>query len=149
MEHDTYEILVELHSKDKSRMNQRWSFHDIFRIKDLFRDEYYLEPTIKRKIKTKNYNCNEERYVEHTKCLNDYYMSKLNCTFPWLQSASQSQGKCGSKHFTKDLVDLVENISIGKHATLLAFSGTTSTIVFSSDLSLRNEIKLFPTNILK
>ena len=149
LEHETRDILVELHSKDQSKMNQGWSLHDMFRIKHLFMDQYFLEPTIKRKIKTKNYNCNEERYVEHTKCLNDFYMSKLNCTFPWLKLASQSQEKCGSKHFIRDLVDLVEKISIGKYTTLLAFSVATSTIEFSSDLPLRNEIKLFPTNILK
>ena len=108
------EIVVELHSKDQSRMNQGYSYHDLYRIKDGTREEYFLEPTLKRKIKTKNYNCDEENYVEQTKCLNHFYMSKLNCTFPWLESTKQSEENCGSKHFIKDLADLIEDVSTGK-----------------------------------
>ena len=142
-------IFLEIHTKNQSKMNYRWSSHDLLHFKDNKWDDYYLETTIKRKIKTKNYECYESNDMEQTKCLDDFYMSKLNCTFPWLKLASQSQEKCGSKHFIRDLVDLVENISIGKYPTLLAFSVATSTIEFSSDLPLRNEIKLFSTNILK
>ena len=108
------QIFVELHSKHQSRMNQGYSYHDLYRIKDGTREEYFLEPTLKRKIKTRNYNCYEETYMEQNKCLNHFYMSKLNCTFPWLESAEQSQEKCGSKHLIKDLVDLIEDVSIGK-----------------------------------
>ena len=112
---------VELHSKEQSRMNQGWSFHDINRSKNGTREEYFVEPTLKEKIKTKNYNCYEERHVEQTKCLNDFYMSKLNCTFPWLESTKQYQEKCQSKHFIKDLVDLVHNVSTGKYSSSGSF----------------------------
>ena len=107
-------IFVELHAKHESRMNQGWTYHNLYRIKYGNREEYYVEPTIKRKIKTRNYNCHEERNVEQTKCLNHFYMSKLNCTFPWLEMTKQSQEKCSSKHFIKDLVDLIDNLSTGK-----------------------------------
>ena len=106
------EIYVELHTKDQSRMNQGWSFLNLYHIKDGNFEEYYVEPTLKTKIKTKNYNCNEE--VKQTKCLNHFYMSLLNCSFPWLESTTQSQEKCGSKHFIKDLVNLINNVSSGK-----------------------------------
>ena len=109
-----YQIFIELHSKDQSRMNQRWSGHDTYHIKYGNWEDYYVEPTLNRKIKTKNYNCYEERYVEHTKCLNNFYMSKLNCTFPWLESTKQSEEKCGANHFIKDLFDLIDNVSTGK-----------------------------------
>ena len=68
------QIFVELHSKDQSRMNQRISDHDIYRIKDGTREEYSVGPNLLRKIKTKNYNCNEEQYVKQTTCLNHYYV---------------------------------------------------------------------------
>ena len=109
------EIVVELHSKDQSRTNQGFSYHDIYRIKNGTSEEYYMEPTLKRKIKTKDYNCKEERDMEQTTCLNHFYISKLNCTFPWLKSTKQSQEKCGSKHFIRDLVNLVEFVATGKY----------------------------------
>ena len=75
---------LELHSQDQSRMNQGYSLHNLYLIKDGASVDYYLEPTLTRKIKTKHYNCYEESYMEQTNCLNHFYMSKLNCTFPWL-----------------------------------------------------------------
>ena len=109
-------IYVELHSKDQSRLNQGYSLHDLYSIQDSTMEEYFMEPTLKTKINTKNYNCNEEKkYVEQTKCLNHFYMSTLNCTFPWLESTKQYQEKCQSNHFIKDLVDLVHNVSTGKY----------------------------------
>ena len=40
------EIVVELHSKDQSRTNQGFSYHDIYRIKNGTSEEYYMEPTL-------------------------------------------------------------------------------------------------------
>ena len=115
-------VFVELHSKHQSRMNQGYPLHDLYIVTEDFYEEYYMEPTLKRKIKTTNYNCyDEERYMEQTKCLNHYYMSKLNCTFPWLESIKKSQEKCGQKHFIKDLIDLIENVSKGKYITIIFF----------------------------
>ena len=108
------QILVELHFKNQSRMNQGWSFHDLYPIKYSAHERFYVEPTFSRKVKTKKYNCYDEREMERTECLNHFYMSKLNCTFPWLESTNQSQEKCGSKHFIKDLVDLINEVSTGK-----------------------------------
>ena len=105
---------VELHTKDQSRMNQGYSVHDFYATAPVTIDTYFVEPILTRKIKTKGYNCYEEKYMEQTTCLNKYYMSILNCTFPWLNSTKQSQEKCGSKHFIKDLVNLNNNVSSGK-----------------------------------
>ena len=111
------QVFVELHSKDQSRMNQQYSGHDIYGIKVGTREEYHVEPTLQRNIKTKNYNCYEERYMEQTKCLNHFYMSKLNCIFPWLESTKQTQEKCGTNHFIKNLVDLIGDVSTGKYSS--------------------------------
>ena len=115
-------VIVELHSKDQSWLNQGYPLHDFYIVTEDFNEEYYMEPTIIRKIKTRNYNCyDEERYMEQTKCLNHYYMSKLNCTFPWFESIKKSQAKCGSNYFIKDLIDLIENVSKGKYLTIIFF----------------------------
>ena len=108
-------IQVELQSKDQSRMNQSYSFHDIYPVINGTRKRYYLEPLLNKKINTRHYKCDEENNHEQTKCLNYFYMSKLNCTFPWLESTNQSQEKCGSKHLILDLVNLIDNVSIGKY----------------------------------
>ena len=110
----TISVFVELHTKDKSRVNQGYSDHDFYETKPNTIEMYFVEPTLTRKIKTKNYDCYDERCMEQTKCLNNYYMSILNCTFPWLNSTKQSQQKCGTKHFIKDLVNLINNVSSGK-----------------------------------
>ena len=78
-------IQVELQSKDQSRMNQRYSFHDLYPVINGTRKRYYLEPLLNKKINTRHYKCDEENNHEQTKCLNYFYMSKLNCTFPWLE----------------------------------------------------------------
>ena len=106
-------INVELHSKDQSKMNQHYSFHDFHSFKKDATTQVFVEPILKRKIKTKNYNCYEDT-IEQTKCLTDFYMAKLNCTFPWLESTKQSLEKCGAKHFIKDLVNLINDVSSGK-----------------------------------
>ena len=107
-------IFVELHAKDQSKMNQGWSYHDLYRLKIGKHESYYLEPTIKRKIKTKNYNCYENNVMKQTNCLNNYYMAKLNCTFPWLVPTIESKEKCGAKNFIKDLEFLINDDSKGK-----------------------------------
>ena len=108
-------LFVELHSKDHSKMNQRWSYHDLFRSKENKWEIYYVEPFLKTKIKTKHYNCYVESNMGQSQCLDDFYMSKLNCTFPWLKEASKAPNeKCGSKHYIKNLVNLIEGVVKGK-----------------------------------
>ena len=85
-------IFLEIHTKNQSKMNYRWSSHDLLHFKDNKWDDYYLETNIKRKIKTKNYECYESNDMEQTKCLDDFYMSKLNCTFPWIESTMSGLG---------------------------------------------------------
>lgn len=108
------DIYVELHSKDQSKMNQGWSYHDFYRLKSRKMEKYYLEPSIKRNIKTKNYNCYEKSDMEQTNCLNNFYMSKMNCSFPWLVQTNESKEKCGAKNFIKDLVYLIDDIAKGE-----------------------------------
>ena len=108
------EIFVELHAKDQSKMNQGWSFHDLYGLKIRKDQWYFLEPTIKRNIKTRNYNCYENNDMEQTNCLNNYYMSKMNCTFPWLVPTLESKEKCGGNNFIKDLVHLIDDVAKGE-----------------------------------
>ena len=108
------DIFVELHAKDQSKMNQGYHHHDFYSFKSGKREKYYLEPSIKRNIKTKNYNCYEKSDMEQTNCLNNFYMSKMNCSFPWLVQTNESKEKCGAKNFIEDLVYLIDDIAKGE-----------------------------------
>ena len=108
------QIFVELHAKDQSKMNQGWSYHDLYHLKSGKEEQYFLEPTIKRNIKTRNYDCYENNDMEQTNCLNNFYMSKMNCSFSWLVPTLESKEKCGAKNFIKDLEYLVDDVAKGK-----------------------------------
>ena len=106
--------MVEVNSRGQSQMNYRWSFFDFYRSTNDSWYDYYIEPIEKTKIKTKNYNCYEESDMKQENCLNDLYMSKLNCSFPWIPSPKGSLEQCGNKHFVKDLVDLIDGVIKGE-----------------------------------
>ena len=102
-------ILLELHAEGQSKMNQRFSYHDFYRFKDSKLKQYFIEPSLKKKIKTKNYNCYETNYMQKTNCLDEFYMLQMNCTFPWLlKSIAQNQEICGSKHYIQDFINLID-----------------------------------------
>ena len=108
-------ILLELHAEGQSKMNQRYSYHDFYRFKDSELKQYFIEPSLKTKIKTKNYNCYEKNDMHQADCLNDFYMKKLNCTFPWIKSSQKSLEKCGDRHYINDLIDLVDGVAKGEN----------------------------------
>ena len=89
--------MAELHTRNRSIMNQGWTWHRIHAIKPVSNQAYFWKASIKRRIKTKNYNCND---MEQTKCLDDFYMKEMNCSFPWLKSTNASLLRtCGQKHY--------------------------------------------------
>ena len=52
--------------------------------------------------------------MNQEQCLNDLYMNKLNCTFPWIKSNDESLQKCGSQYYIQDLIDLIANVAKGE-----------------------------------
>ena len=100
--------MVERHSRNQSYMNQRWTWHSVDYIKPEKWIEHYLEATITKKINTKHYECNESNDIQMTSCLDEFYMSKMNCSFPWLKSYFGSLEKCANKHYIGDLKALID-----------------------------------------
>ena len=94
-------------------MNQKWKWHYIEFAKPKTWIDYYLEESVMKKIKTKHYNCNESNNIQMTNCLNEFYMSKLNCSFPWLKYRFKNLEKCGNKHYISDLKDLIDGVVNG------------------------------------
>ena len=107
-------INAELHTKDHSKMNQVWSLHDLYWFKEGLSVDYFVKQSIRIKIKTKKFNCHESNDMKQTKCLDDFYMNKLNCTFPWIKSTDMTRTQCGSDHYIQNLVDLVDDVVKGK-----------------------------------
>ena len=111
---DKITIHAELHTKDQSKMNQVWSLHDFYWFKEGIAVDYFVKQSIRIKIKAKKFYCIESNDMKGTKCLDDFYMNKLNCTFPWIKSTDMTRTKCGSQHYIQDLVDLVDDVVKGK-----------------------------------
>ena len=141
-------------------MNQGWKVHNIEYAMSNKWIDYYLEASITKKIKTKNYDCNVSNNMQMTKCLNEVYMSKLNCSFPWLKYPFGTLEKCGNKHYIDDLKDLIDHVvnsdgiladaekciipncvttkwNTKKHT--FDFNGSWHTTFIDSDLKVRNQ----------
>ena len=111
---DKISIHAELHTKDQSKMNQVWSVHDLYWFKEGIAVEYFVKHSLITKIKTKEFNCYESIDMKQTKCLDEFYMNKLNCTFPWIKSTDMSRTKCHTQHYIQDLVDLIDDVVKGE-----------------------------------
>ena len=48
-----------------------------------------------------------------TQCFNDFYMMKLNCSFPWLKSQKEKYFKCSAKQRVNDLVNIIDAVNQG------------------------------------
>ena len=107
-------LYVELHATEQSKMNQGWSFHDVYKFRKNIIQTYYVVPSPNTKIKTKKYNCYENNDMDQKQCLDDLYMNQLNCTFPWIDSKEESLQQCGSQHYIQDFIDLIANVAKGK-----------------------------------
>ena len=91
-------------------MNQGWSWHYVEYIKQDIWMDYYWEATITKKINTKKRRCYDSNHMQMTNCLNEFYMTKMNCTFPWLKTNFGSLEKCGNKHYIDDFKSLIDNV---------------------------------------
>ena len=107
-------LLLEVHPRHQSLMNQDYTWENIYYFipgKVVWRT---FSPTIFKSVKTKHQDCNEVNSLKVTQCFDNFYMSKLNCSFPWLKSDDNNYGsleKCGSKHKVYDLINLIKGIA--------------------------------------
>ena len=94
-------FLIEIHSKDQSLMNQRYSWENVIYL----RKEKFTSITFKaevfQSVKTKDNYCNEENSLKITNCYDKFYMLKLNCSFPWLKNIPRAPHIIGSASWPK------------------------------------------------
>ena len=48
-----------------------------------------------------------------TQCFNDFYMMKLNCSFPWLKSQKDKYFKCSANQRVNNLVNIINKVNQG------------------------------------
>ena len=102
---------IELHQRNQSKMNHRWKYSNLQYYTDpTIAQDRYLISSIQKKVKTRNYICDESNAIQVTNCLDEYYMKQLNCSFPWLQMEFHDLKKCWSNHYIDDLKKLVTNL---------------------------------------
>lgn len=73
---------------------------------------FTLQATMIKKVNTKKYTCDETNSMKVTNCYNEFYMHKLNCSFPWIEAEHLSYERCGPSQKIKDLVNLANNANI-------------------------------------
>ena len=103
--------VIDVHERFQTMMNQEYSY-DMLR--ELYPQQfaiYYYKPVINTKVKTKNYQCNEENSNKLYPCFDEFYMSKLNCSFPWLLHYNGTLQNCGSKQYIKDFINLITSVA--------------------------------------
>lgn len=106
--------MAELHSRGQSLLPQEFPEDKIFTIRKKRFISYFIRPTIFQHLNTNNYDCDVNNGVKVKKCFDDFYMSKLNCTFPWLDNTTNT---CGSEKKVYDLMRLMKDSNI-KNSTL-------------------------------
>ena len=105
-------LLLEVHPRHQSLMNQDYTWENIYYFISGKEVWHTFSPTIFNLVKTKHQPCNEENSLKVTQCFDDFYMSKINCSFPWLESDKGSGlPKCGSKHKVYDLIHLIKGMA--------------------------------------
>ena len=100
-------VLAELHSKDQSLLPQEFPEDRIYRLKENVHARYRIKPTINQNLKTRRQDCKVNNSVKVKKCFDNFYMSKLNCTFPWLGNSTTKT--CGSEEKIIDLMRLMKH----------------------------------------
>ena len=115
-------------------MNQNWGMDNLFlfndqggtwelytyKVGDYFvkdvsqnNSHLFIQAKIERHVRTKEYPCKEENNVDMTSCYNNFYMMKLNCSFPWITYKTNDYTKCGVQHKISELVNLINEVNLG------------------------------------
>ena len=79
-------LLIEVHAKDQSLMNQDYSWENLYYIKNGKRVWRTFKPTIRKSVSTKKRHCDGKNTLKVTSCFDSFYMTKLNCSFPWISN---------------------------------------------------------------
>ena len=123
------QIWFEVHPREESMMNRLYSkskLNLIYKGKNILLSYH---PTITRNVNTRYHKCNEDNSIKITSCYDNFYMKKLNCSFPWLVQHKNLNGgsgtpkpfdmskspimykKCGHDHHIDKLVEIIKATS--------------------------------------
>ena len=124
---DVLELIIEIHDNGHSSLNHNWGWDKVLKLEangnwqtnsykvisiivafitfyDVFTYKSFIQAILSKNVHTKKYNCRPDSSFKITNCFDEFYMNKLNCSFPWLKSYNGPLQKCGSDNYVKDLV---------------------------------------------
>ena len=104
-------IFMEIHQKNLGRHNLAISWEQTYRITNEMIHDFTFKGSILNTVRTRRHPCDEKNQVKRSICLNNFYMSKLNCSFPWIKEGMKNLPKCGRNDKIQDLMDLIIKIN--------------------------------------
>ena len=93
---------MEIHQKNLGRHNLAISWEQTYRITNEMIHDFTFKGSILNTVRTRRHPCDEKNQVKRSICLNNYYMSKLNCSFPWIKEGMKNLPKCGRNDKIQD-----------------------------------------------
>ena len=98
------QIWFEVHPREESMMNRLYSkskLNLIYKGKDILLSYH---PTITRNVNTRYHKCNEDNSNKITSCYDNFYMKKLNCSFPWLLEKNTNLNNGGNTGSSSEIL---------------------------------------------
>ena len=104
-------FFVELHPRDQSVLNHHFTFDKIksWMVENMYYNTYFT-PTMIKRLKKRRHDCDEENSMKRNQCFDSFYMSKMNCSFPWLKNYQGPLERCGSGKHVDELTQLMKNV---------------------------------------
>ena len=98
------QIWFEVHPREESMMNRLYSkskLNLIYKGKNILLSYH---PTITRNVNTRYHKCNEDNSNKITSCYDNFYMKKLNCSFPWLLEKNTNLNNGGNTGSSSEIL---------------------------------------------
>ena len=103
-------LTAQIHAKDQSRMSLAVNWKKTNQIDSKMYFKQFYDARMEKRINTKNCRCSITP-IKFSKCLDDFLMANLNCSFPWLNTYSGNLPKCWNKHRVYDLINMIVDIT--------------------------------------
>ena len=104
-------MIAHFHEKGQSTLNykveqeQAWKLVPGYGVRN-------LKSMLQTRITSKSYKCNDKGTSSLFQCANEFYMKKLNCSFPWIENHTLTQCNSNGTHDIDTLLDLFQELQL-------------------------------------
>ena len=103
-------VFIEVHPKNQSLVNLDWSWKNVELVRRGQSIKIIFQAKINTKVNTRKHICNKNNNLKLTNCYDNFYMTKLNCSFPWQKNIETGfLQKCGSNDSIYDFLELINH----------------------------------------